>query len=290
MTDPSDDIRRDGFAVLPGLLDAARTARLREVMDGIRARYLRHNPATRKPGFLSSPWHLPHIDHPAFYEDAPDWWLPEVCDLEAEPRIRELWHDATGDEPTFVYGALFMDPPLPYAVDAYMQKRAAPDGAGTWHRDVFEPTADDVERATILANGRSRDDRNLLEIALVPSDSFEYLPGSHARWDTPLELVARKHGQTLGERTQPLPGGRRIHLEPGDALLVDGRGIHRGWYTHGVTRRTITLVYSGLERLERYPDDVERPRCFLEPEHLARLRPATRAYFQNQLRYSLAWT
>jgi hypothetical protein len=285
-----DDLRRDGFMVLPGLLPSERAARLHAVADGIRARYLKKHPATGKPGFLTSPWHLPHIDHPAFYEGAPDWWLPEVLDLEADSSIRELWRAATYDEPTFVYGALFMDPPLPYAVDAYMQSRAAPDGAGIWHRDVYEPKEDHIERATILERAQSRDDRNLLQIALLPSEAFEYVPGSHARWDSALELVARKHGRSLAERTQPLPAGRRIQLGAGDALLVDGRGIHRGWYTHGVPRRTITLVYSSMERLLRYPDDDERPRCFLEAAHLEGLRAETRSFFENQLKFSRAWT
>jgi hypothetical protein len=285
-----DDLRRDGLAVLPGLLDPSRTERLREIADGIRARYLRRHPGTGKPGFLSSPWHLPHIDHPAFYEGAPEWWLPEVLDLEADPHIRDLWRTVTGDDPTFVYGGLFMDPPLPYAMDTYMRSRAAPDGGGIWHRDVYEPMDDDSERIKILTNGEARDDRNLLEIALLPSQSFEYVPGSHVRWDTPVELVARKHGRTLSERTQPLPDGVRTQLQPGDALLVDGRGIHRGWYTYGVPRRTITLVYTSMDRLMRYPDDSERPRCFLEQEHLERLAPATRAYFERQRQSTRAWT
>jgi hypothetical protein len=290
LTDLAADLERDGFAVLPGLLDVSRAARLREVTDGIRAQYLRRHPGTGKPGFLTSPWHVPHLDHPAFYVDRPAWWLQEVLELEADACVRDIWRTATGDEPSFVYGALFMDPPLPHAVDAYFQTRARPDGAGMWHRDVFEPQEDDVERATILANGQSRDDRHLLEIALVPSNAFEYVAGSHARWDTPLELVTRKHGKSLAERTESLPGGRRIEVEAGDGLLVDGRGIHRGWYTHGVVRRTITLVYSSLERLHRYPDDLERPRCFLESEHLALCTPATRAFFENQLHHTRAWT
>jgi hypothetical protein len=287
LSDQLDDLRRDGFTVVRGFLDPARTARLLEVADGVRAAYLRRDPLTGRRGWQVSPWHVGRIDHPGFYEGAPDWWLPAVLDLEADPEVLDLWLRATGDEPTFVYGALFTDPPLPYAVDAILQRGAAPNGAGLWHRDVRVVRADDVERASLLSNERTSDDRHLLEIALLASDAFEYVPGSHARWDTPLELLARKHGPTVEERTQPLPGGLRIGLEPGDALLVDARGIHRGWYTHGVSRRTLTFVYSSLERLLRFPeDDNERPQCFLEPAHLERLRPGTRAFFERQLLHS----
>lgn len=288
MSDLLDDLRRDGFAVVRGFLDPARTARLREVADGLRSAYLRRDPLTGRRGWQVSPWHVGRIDHPGFYEDAPDWWLSEVLDLEADPAVHDLWRTATGEEPTFVYGALFVDPPLPYAVDAVLQRGAAPSGAGLWHRDVREVREDDVERATLLSGESTRDDRHLLEIALLASDAFEYVPGSHGRWDTPLELVARKHGTTVEERTRPLPGGLRIPLEPGDALVVDARGIHRGWYTHGVDRRTLTLVYASMERLLRFPDDDnERPQCFLGPEHLERLAPETRAFFERQLQHSV---
>jgi hypothetical protein len=278
-----DDLRRDGFMVARGFLDPARVARLREIADGLRDRYVRRDPMTGRRGFLVSSWKVSLIDHPEFYEGAPDWWLPEVLDLEADPRIRGLWQAASGEEPTFVFGALFIDPPMPYAADRNMQRSAAPDGAGLWHRDGSVPLDDETERAVVVANGPSRSDRHLLEIALLPSDAFEYVPGSHARWDTPLELTARKHGTTLAERTQPLPGAVRSHLEPGDGLLIDGRGIHRGWYTHGVPRRTVTLVYVSMDRLDRYPD--EKPRCFLEPAHLGRLSAETSAYFDRQLQF-----
>jgi hypothetical protein len=284
---PLDDLTRDGFMVLTGFLEPARRARLLEVAEGLRARYLQRDPLTGRRGFQVSPWHVALIDHPGFYEDAPDWWLPEVLELEADTEVRALWQAGTGEEPTFVYGALYMDPPLPYAADVLIQRTAAQDGAGVWHRDVKVPRPDDAERAALLENEQTRDDRHLLEIALLPSDAFEYVPGSHVRWDTPLELVARKHGTTMAERTQPLPGGHRVGLQPGDAVLIDGRGIHRGWYLHGVPRRTLTLVYSSMQRLLRYDEDDERPRCYLQPSHLERVRPGTRAFFERQLQHSV---
>lgn len=278
------------MAVVPGLLDAARVARLREIADGLRERYVRRDPVTGRRGFLASGWSISHIEHPGFFDDAPEWWFPEVAGLLADPAILDLWRTATGEEPHFAAAALYVDPLMPYAVDSVMRQMAAPDGAGSWHRDRTGEKPDDVERAELLDAGRLPEGGHLLEIALLASDAFEYVPGSHARWDTPEELTARRRGTELADWTRPLPGARRPTLAPGDGLLADTSGIHRGWYTHGVTRRTITLVYSSMERLERYPDDIERPRCFLEPRHLEGLRPDTRAYFENQLQHSLAWT
>src|SRR5258708_9619827 len=100
------------------------------------------------------------------------------------PGLRALWRGATGEEPELVATELYFDPPMPHAADGIMQTLAAPDGAGRWHRDAYAPVEDDVERAALLLAGPARPGGHLVEVALVPSDAFEYVPGSHARWDT----------------------------------------------------------------------------------------------------------
>lgn len=278
----NDDLRRDGVALVPGFLEPARTARLREVADGLRAAYLRRDPMSGAKGFLVSPWSLSYLLHPGLYEDAPDWWLPALLDLLADPSLRDLWRTATGEEPEFVAAEMYMDPPLPHAIDRLMQTMAAPDGAGCWHRDVSHPVDDEEERAALLAAGIRRLGGYLVEIALAPSDGFEYIVGSHARWDTPLELCARKHATEIPERTQPLPGARRLALDAGDGALVDTNGIHRGWYRHGVPRRTLGIWYLSRERLRVHPEE-EHNRCLVEAERLVGLGPAALAFFQRGL-------
>lgn len=279
MTYQLDDLRRDGFMVIPGFLDEARTARLLEVAEGLRACYLQRDPLTGRRGFLVSPWHVAAIHHPGFYEGAPDWWFPEMLDLVADPRILQLWRAVVGFEPMCARAELFMDPPMPHAIDLQMQAIAAPDGAGLWHRDEPDPPDEAAGQAGHFRGGVRRDDGYLLEIALVPSEAFEYVPGSHLRWDTSAELDACKRGRTIEERTRPLPGGCRIRLRAGDAVMVDGSGIHRGWYAHGVERRTITLSYTNARYLWLYRKGDDRLRCLLEPDDLERLRPATRKFF-----------
>jgi hypothetical protein len=276
------DLRRDGLTTVPGLIDPARAARLLEVADGVRAAYLRCDPVTGQRGFLVSPWSLSYVDHPGLYEGAPGWWFAEMMDLLADPGVRELWHTTTGEEPDFVAAELYMDPPLPHALDRLMQTLAAPDGAGCWHRDVYERMPDDDERAVLLAGGIRRMGSYLVEVALVPSDGFEYVVGSHLRWDTDLELLVRKRATSIADRTQPLPGARRLALGAGDAALVDTNGIHRGWYTHGTPRRTMALWYVSRERLRLHPEE-RRNRCLLEAGRLDALRPAARAFFERGL-------
>jgi hypothetical protein len=281
-TDHAGELRRDGFTVLRGFLDPARTARLREITDGVRARYMRRDPLSGQPGFLVCPWSIQYLDHPAFYEDAPDWWFPELMDLLADPGLRALWRGATREEPEFVAAELYIDPPLPHALDRVMQALAAPDGAGRWHRDVHDPVDDEVERAVLLAGGPARPGGHLLEIALVPSDAFEYVPGSHVRWDTPLELRARKHATTMAEQTQPLPGAHRLPLAAGDVALFDANGVHRGWYPHGTTRRTLAIWYLSGDRLRLHPEE-EPNRCLLDPARLDALGPQTRSFFRREV-------
>jgi hypothetical protein len=276
---PLEEFRRDGLLVLRGLLAPARAARLREVADGLRARYLARDPLTGRRGFLESPWHVQHVNHPGFYAGAPDSWHPETLELLADARILDTWRAAVGTEPVFVNASLFIDPPLPYAVDAAMQKLAAPDGAGLWHRDVPGEPDDEKEKAALLGGAARRGSSYLLEIAVVASDAFEYVTGSHLRWDTPAELAARKRGTTIAERSAPLPGSIRPLLEPGDAILVDGRGVHRGWYAHGVERRTITLSYVGEEYPRLFAEGDERLRCFVQPDDLERLTSAARRFY-----------
>jgi hypothetical protein len=277
-----DGLRRDGFVVLPGFIDPPRAARLREISDGLHAQYVRRDPVTGKRGFLVSGWAIDHIEHPGFYQGEPEWWFPEIAALIADPAILDLWRTATRDEPHFASAALYVDPLMPYAVDSVLQRTAAPDGAGSWHRDRSAGKDDDTERAELLRDDRLREGGYLLELALLPSDAFEYVRGSHRRWDTPRELEARKHGTTVAQSTQALPDARRPSLAPGDVLLADTCGIHRGWYTHGVPRRTIALSYLSAERLERYAAE-RGNRSLLDADQVGRLDPATGAFFAREV-------
>lgn len=269
------DIRRDGVGVLRGFLDTDRAARLREIADGLRARYLRADPVTGRPGFLVSPWHVRRIDDPRFYPQAPGWWLSEVLDLATDPDLLELARSLSGQEPVAVSPSLFVDPALPYAADALTQRFATPDGAGPWHRDLVEGADDEDERRHLLGTVRTPIHGYLLELALLPCDAFEYVPGSHCRWDTPEELTVRRRAETPAERARQLPGAQRIRLASGDLAVADSRGIHRGWYRHGVQRRTISLWY--------YSELDDRLPCLVTPAHMEALRPAARAFLERWL-------
>ena len=66
-----------------------------------------------------------------------------------------------------------------------------------------------------------------IQCALVPSRHFEYVRGSHNRWDTPEELHVRKGGETREYRfSDAMPGAERDLLNPGDALVSTATASH----------------------------------------------------------------
>lgn len=73
-----------------------------------------------------------------------------------------------------------------------------------------------------------------IQCALLPSQHFEYVRGSHNRWDTPQELLVRKGGEAREHRfSDDMPGAERDLLNPGDALVFCPWVIHRGHCERG---------------------------------------------------------
>jgi hypothetical protein len=269
---------QDGYFVVTSLLRADEVMSFLEIAERLIRQYQDRDPITGRRGFLVNPHIMSSIDNRDRYADCPRHWY-EVMDLIASPRLAGTAARLMRGDPLFASSALLIDPALPYALDMYAQRLAAPDGAGSWHRDVPVHKPDYVEKEELLAD---REGRNWVQvqIPLVRSNAFEFVPGSQSRWDTPAELVARKHGTTLEERTSPLPGGCRIELEPGDALFVNPNGLHRGWYTHGVRRRTLAVAYSRSDGpTDHLQDSVVR--WSSRPEDLEGLSLETRVFVQR---------
>jgi len=270
---------QDGYFVVPGLLSLDEVNGFLEIAERLAQQYQDRDPVTGRRGFLVNPQNVSGIDNPDRYTDCPEGSFEAVMDLISGSRLVGTVGRVMRGDPLFASSALLIDPALPYALDRYNQRWTAADGAGSWHRDVLVRKPDDVERDEVLAD---HDGRNWVQvqIPLIASNALEFVPGSQRRWDTPAELVARKHGTTLEERTRPLTGGCRIELGPGDALFVNPTGIHRGWYMHGVRRRTLAIAYSRSGG----PADHLRGRdleWFSRPECLDGLSEATRGFFRR---------
>ena len=88
-----------------------------------------------------------------------------------------------------------------------------------------------------------------IQCALLPSRHFEYVRGSHNRWDTDEELLIRKGGERRENRfSDRMPGAANDLLNPGDALVFCPWVIHRGHYLVNEPRRTLMFTYSNGPR------------------------------------------
>jgi hypothetical protein len=117
-----------------------------------------------------------------------------------------------------------------------------------------------------------------MQIALIPSDDVQLVAGSHARWDTPEEYNVRcADGRTRS--THEMPSSLRVALQPGDAVLFNAWGFHRGRYHIDKPRRTLMFTYTP-STMPTYDYFSDQP-WFLQPGHLDHLNAGTRAFFQR---------
>jgi hypothetical protein len=145
---------------------------------------------------------------------------------------------------TLVHGLDRAGEGLPNLRDTqYFHEPSARDHDGAWHRDGDRPGRmsefDAVApRPTLLR----------LRVAFAHDDHLEYVPGSHARDDTPHERIVLQGAVRNG----PLPSRAiRTELEPGDACVFDTWGIHRARYRRDRLRRTLDLLFGFCPRQPR---------------------------------------
>jgi hypothetical protein len=116
----------------------------------------------------------------------------------------------------------------------YFHEPSTRDYDGPWHRDGYVPGQNESESAA------ARPTHFRHRIAFVHDDHLEYIPGSHARPNTPEER------DVLGGamRNGPLASAStRIELEPGDVCVFNVWGIHRARYRRHRVRRTLDLLF-----------------------------------------------
>ncbi len=105
-----------------------------------------------------------------------------------------------------------------------------------WHRDVQYMGVDETEQKQIIV----RDTVLHFRIALSDDPGLDFVPGSHARWDTPAEREIRLelNGHTHAE---DMPGQVRMPQAVGDLLVFSAHLLHRG--TYALERRSFDILY-----------------------------------------------
>ena len=263
-----DDIytqwRTQGYVVVPQLWSLDRATRLRAICDDTLTQWRAQDPQTGQPGDKPDATVMRHLNHPAYFQDHAER-LSEMLDAAADPDALGVVQSILGEPPLFRCTSLFFNP-------------SSIDLDGNWHRDSqFSARDDEAEKAMLMAAG---DDGSGMQfqIALVPSDDIEIVPGSHLRWDTDAEYTIRKAEGGKNNRSNHMPGALRVHQEAGDAILFNPMALHRGRYRSGILRRTLMLTYTKTS--EPWFDFFSNQPWFSQPGYLSQLSADTRAFFE----------
>jgi hypothetical protein len=255
--------QNEGYLIIRHVYDRDRTGRLLEICDNILAQWRVCNPENGKPGGGPDKTAMRHLNHPGYFREHPAW-RPVLLDAIAAPEILDTVRTLFGEEPLFRCTSYFFNP-------------SAGGGDGNWHRDSQFIAPDDEAEQKVLQDYLINGSGVQMQIALVPSADVEYVPGSHRRWDTPEEYRIRKADNEAHNTSNDMPGAVRADLRPGDAVLFNPMGLHRGRYHTDRLRRTLMLTYTKTSR--RYYDYFSfQPWC-LEPGYLDGVKDTTRAFF-----------
>lgn len=224
-----------------------------------------------------------HLNDPRWYDQAHRDWLVELLDVVADPHILEVVREVFDDDVLFRTTSLFFNP-LRHSLD------------GNWHRDSqFTATDEAAEKSRVLDAAKQLQDTGRptgmqLQIALVPSDDSEYVPGSHLRWDTDAEYDIRLAHNQQRNRSNLMPDAVRTHQEPGDAAAFHSLGLHRGRYHAHRYRRTLMLTYTAASTPNIKLDEFNRQPWCLTPSYLDGVKPTTRTFFERFIeRFTPLW-
>ena len=259
--------KEEGWLFVPQLLDEKTVTTLRMAAERCLARWRLHSPEMGAAGGFSDAPSMRHLNHPGYYENRRDL-LTDLQETVARPEILSIVRSVLNDEPLFRSTSLFMNP-LETSVD------------GDWHRDIQFVYPDEAdERARLERSWKTGAGGLQLQIALVPSDDTEYVPGSHLRWDTPEEYAIRCASDRKDNRSNQMPGAMRVSMQPGDAVAFNSAGIHRGRYHTDKYRRTFMLTYTAAARPGRGEYFTKQPWC-LEEGYLDGLSDEARDFWQR---------
>ena len=102
------------------------------------------------------------------------------------------------------------------------------------------------------------------QVALLDSDAFEIVPGSHRRWRSEQEFeclssyrgIAKPGGLT---KFSPLPGMLAVPLKAGQTMFWDGDLIHRGRMKPDVERLTLHCSMDRRQRVQAKRQTIAAP-------------------------------
>mgnify|MGYP001234141538 CR=1 FL=1 len=262
----ADQWRKEGYIIVRGLFDRHRCQTLLAIAESVIKQWRKKNPETGKPGGGASATVMRHLNHPGYF-------LPD----EQEARCRLL--SAIADQEVLSIGRSILGECVLFRCTSLFMNPEEQSQDGSWHRDSQFHCPDEADEQEMIRRGGAGGTSIQLQVALVPSDDVEVVPGSHLRWDTPDEYAIRRADGGTHSRSNGMPGALRVALEPGDAVAFNPCGLHRGRYHIDKLRRTLMLTYtqSSAPRFDYFSDQP----WFLEEGYLAGLNAETRGFFER---------
>ena len=264
--------RTHGYAIVRGAYDQERVARLLAICNRVLEQW-RRAPQTHNPPVGPQSNYMRHLNHPEYHRESPGE-LAYLLDSVAEPRLIEAVEAALEDEFLFSATSLYFNP-------------TGVSEDGFWHKDSIGEWPDPRDKETGIGVS--------VQIALVPSEDLELVPGSHARDYTDAERHICVDDDRAHNRSHEMPNAARMVLSPGDAVLFNALTVHRGRYHADKLRRTFMVVYRKVRTareelsqrgLNQYTDQP----WFLLPGYLDGVRQETEACFHRYVEcYGESW-
>lgn len=212
---------RDGFFVVPALIEPARISALTEACDHV----LSQVRATSQ-GTGHSTTHIAGLFAPEYFTDRPEL-LARLIELASSREVLGLIHDLGSPH----------DGALQFRTAHYFHEPSGRDYDGEWHRDGDEVQSPQL---SVSAAAGPRPTSVRVRLPFAHDDHLEIVPGSHRRDDTAEELQLRR-GRIRNAKNAL--GAVRLELAAGDVCVFDTWTIHRGRYRQARPRRTLDLVF-----------------------------------------------
>jgi hypothetical protein len=263
-----EQFNMEGYVVIPKLLCGAELERVRDVSNRALSKFYEETDKTN-PG--KDLFRLNNFVDPRWYDNKED--LITILELGADPRL-------LGPVEQIFEGRSY------YRTSIFWMNPRMNSLEGDWHRDTqFAFKTEDEERSYVTKLREVNRLRGVqFQIALVDSSDFEYVPYSVQRWDSPEEYYYRlADNRAHCRETEGMPNAVRIHLEEGDAILLNQVGIHRGRYHTDKLRRT--LMYSYTPASNPIFGKVQNINSHWEDEgYLDQLSPRAVTYFKEYIK------
>ncbi|PLB51101.1 phytanoyl-CoA dioxygenase family protein [Aspergillus steynii IBT 23096] len=224
-------LQRDGFVVIPSLLNPTEVSEFRAVATAAttktRAGEWPHFrtvpkqfppwPTTPPPASEGGIWGVQHLLHPEMPgrgEFARFYFSEKVLAVAEELLGLGAGRGETGEEEPLVM-ELFNLLVAPETKDFELR----------WHRDDIPDTVttEEEERLLHAKSPGGKQSHAQYNLALCPDASLIVVPGSHRRVRTEAERAAAPYEPNM-------PGQLVVELQPGDAVFYDSNILHRGSY------------------------------------------------------------